>query len=254
MAEPNKLEQIAANFEAARQKLAGSSNADLREWAKDMRATSREMAVASTPSPLELTYSELVENRPLFDRVARAVSIELDVEYVRALEELDRWHSAGGPRDSGEVTLATALEVAPVSADALSRDVKRLELADLEQEEAVAADRAGETVDAVVDDLGQVRFSDEVDRARLLTDPYELAKAYLEACDLDDAYRGEEGRHEFERDFRTQVEAGVDYIATLRHRQEEEERKGERARAQRVRAHQEERERRERARRRQDGE
>lgn len=204
----------------------------------------------------EFTYEELVEERDLLDRVARVLSIELDVDYIAALERLDGYYSSAQIAGREPATLRDALDVGPISLDVLDREVKRLERTDSELEEklkpdeAVMLDRGDDSEPGEINEMGRVMLSADTDRARLLTDPYELTRAYLQACELHDAYSGEEGRRRFEGDFRHATEAGQDLVGTLKLERQRDEQAMKRWRAEDARRLREEHERAERARKR----
>jgi hypothetical protein len=185
----------------------------------------------------DVTYEELVADSALLDRVVRAICLERDCDYVTALDELERWHDqADLTGDSEDVAFDKVLDCSPLSLDRLQTDVMALERDDDEQHEAIALSRdVTPAPEGEVTEHGQVKLADHVDRARLLTDSYEFECAYLEVRELSHYADGDEGRREFEADYRAHVEAGLDLVGTLqlaRHRDEAAHKEGRASAAQ----------------------
>lgn len=165
--------------------------------------------------PLDIEYEKLVEDRPLFDRVVRAISMDRDFDYLQALEWLDNQFSRR--LDHEPSSLRAVIEDSAVSLNTFSRDVAEIAERDDKREAALEdADGVGPAPEGEVLPNGQIMLADDADKARLLVDPVEHERAYLAACELEDAYKGEEGRKQFDADFRQHVEAGLDLVAMLR--------------------------------------
>lgn len=176
----------------------------------------------------DTSLDELYEDRALLDRFTRAICLALDIDYVEAFERIDEWAdlTARGPK--GDVTVYALLgrgAPGPASFDAVCRDVIRLEKEDADARaegglEVVTLDstdpKAGELqVDPDEVDGAGVRLPESSDRAFLLTDDYTIESAWLRAKELSTTYSDENGREKFEADYREDIEAGIDFIATL---------------------------------------
>ena len=176
-----------------------------------------------------LSYRDLLEDRQLLDRVARAVSLNTGCEYVEALDQLSRWNSRVSVDPTYDATVAEVLDKGPSALDRVCSDVIAME-----QAEVAVADAAIVFLDSCdpearvslddVDDSGQVALLDGVDRAKLLTDPYIRERAWLRAKELDqrglytadvDLGDGLDARGRFDRDYRQNIEDGVDLVATM---------------------------------------
>ena len=70
-------------------------------------------AVRTTSATFELSWAELIHprHRAELDRTVRAVAIALDVDYVVALEKLERWRATVGGRSA---TLLEVIHASPV--------------------------------------------------------------------------------------------------------------------------------------------
>jgi hypothetical protein len=178
----------------------------------------------------EMSFDQLLEDRGLFDRVARALCLARDCSYLEALDWLHEWAGrAAGRVPKGEVTIFDLLgdsASGAVGFDGVARDVIRME----REEAGAKADRSLETItlDSTdpkagelqvapdeVDGAGKVQLPESSDRAFLLTDDYTRERAWLRAKELSTAYSKEGGREKFEADYREHIEAGVDFVATL---------------------------------------
>jgi hypothetical protein len=204
-------------------------------------------AVPSAATRLDIAYDDLVEDNQLLDYVVRAICLERDCDYLTALEQLWSWHELHNGQD--KTLRAIIEESSPISFGQLRRDVVELERS------AGAADGAmilsadltpqpsGET-----NEHGQVILAEGADRARLLTDSYELERAFLAARDLSPTRYAH--REAFEAEYRLHVEAGVDLVATLQLDQHNAEVGRQQARKQTAQQRREQGKREERARRR----
>lgn len=171
-----------------------------------------------------LTYDELLADRPLLDRLVRAVGLNCDLDYIEALEEIQSWNDGGNP------TVGRLLQRGQVDDDVLCRDViamEERETVDPEPEVALldSSDPERQVSIEAADEMGRIYLADGVDRAHLLTDAYTVEHAWLKTKDLDDrgVYAGDgdrlgdglTGRERFERDYRAHIEEGVDLVASL---------------------------------------
>lgn len=210
---------LTAEFKIWRRELHGGPGPSARE------PTRREQIAA-------VTYSELLADHALFDRVVRAVSLARDLDYLEALEDV---------RDSarnidGDPTLEQIFEKGLVDLDDVCRDIVKMEAREIAAEPEVelldSSDPDRQVSIEATDEIGRVLLADDVDRAKLLTDPYTIERAWLKVQDLDDrgAYSrsavdgdGLDGRQRFEREYRAHIEDGVDLVASLEAARRQEE-------------------------------
>lgn len=172
-----------------------------------------------------MTYADLVasENRTLLDQVVRAVATECDLDYLEALEQLQDWHDSGGTQTLGQ--MLNHLEVDAVFRDVIAMEERETPPPAPEVEMLDSSDPERQVSIEATDELGRVVLADGVDRARLLTDPYTIERAWLRAQELDDrgAYAGGAdrlgdgltGRERFEVHYREHIEEGADLVASL---------------------------------------
>jgi hypothetical protein len=171
-----------------------------------------------------LSYDELLADRPLLDRLVRAVGLSRDLDYIEALEEIQSWNDGSNP------TVGRLLQRGQVDGDVLCRDLIAMEDRETVHSETEVAlldssDPKRQVSIEAADEMGRIYLADGVDRAHLLTDAYTIEYAWLKAKELDGrgAYAGEgdrlgdglTGRERFERDYRAHIEEGVDLVASL---------------------------------------
>jgi hypothetical protein len=201
---------------------------------------------------LDLTHEQLIAQPRAHDWVLRAICLEHDCDYLAAMTRLEEWSNDARLDNGGKpVELSRVIsDYSPIAITQFNQDVLTLEWA---TEKVLSLDRAANpeatpAPEGEVDESGTVLLDNDVDRARLLTDPYELERAYLTACDLDPSFQGTDGRQRFEQAYRSHVEAGKDYVATLQREQHRREIHLARSQAEARQQRWEENERRERAR------
>lgn len=196
----------------------------LREFLDRINESYRSLGILpageAKPGWGDLTYGKLIADRKLADRVVRAISIEHDVDYIGALDLLERAFSRLGEeapvRDIGEAAfINTGHDVYSMSFSTLDREVRKMETTEEAVHTTVLADSEALNQEAEVDDNGYVLLADSADRAKLLTDPYLVEDAYLRAKALDPNYNGDQGRKLFEQNHRFHIEQGLDLVGTL---------------------------------------
>jgi hypothetical protein len=169
----------------------------------------------------EISYDDVLADKRTLDYVARAICLERDCDYLTALEDLQGWREQC---EGTDVTLRAVIEdtSSPLELRQLCNVVMELELSETSREQAIVlsadvpSSPSGET-----NEHGQVKLASDVDRARLLTDPYEIEAAFLAARELSPTLYAD--RETFELEYRSYVEAGLDLVATIqlqRHRAE----------------------------------
>lgn len=172
-----------------------------------------------------VTLGRLYEyrNRRLLDRVVRALSIELDLDYPAALAELEslaaRAADLAGHGDATALNLRTVLTTpgSAVTLDRFEDDVAAIGADTTESARAVLLDKSlPEPVPGERDESGgKVLLDDDADRGRLLADPVAVERQFQRARQLSDEYSRAGGREAFEADLRQYVEAGLDLVASL---------------------------------------
>jgi hypothetical protein len=225
--------------EAARARREAQGGADVTEEVRLFREELGEQHGRSShrePTRAEqigaLSYDELLADRTLLDRVARAVCLNRDCGYMEAFEYLEEWcgyASTSRQTARSEVTIADMLgDSGPASFAAVCCDVVLMEREDASAKADVAAldvvllDSTDAKIDQLevsldeINEAGQVQLSDRSDRAFLLTDAYTIERAWLRAKELTNAYDDPEtGRADFEQHYRLNIEAGLDFVAGL---------------------------------------
>lgn len=176
----------------------------------------------------DYTLGQLYEfgNRAILDRVTRALSIELDEDYLGALDALQIYAESAaqfaGHDDSGFMPLWAIIERSPMTLDTLERDVGKISKRAAAAEMTITLDRnLPDEPEGEVDERGQVLLDAGADRGALLADPVTLERNFQAARQLSDEYTGHDGRERFERDNRAFVEGGVSLVGTLEARRRE---------------------------------
>lgn len=156
----------------------------------------------------------------LLDRTIRAVCMEKDLDYLGGLELISQAADSAAEFGSSadEIHLGKVFEVGGLSLAAVRIDVDKIVLAEAERDRtielATPGQRRDEEADNVeVDEAGQVLFGDDVDVAKLITDPYWLERYYQRAVKVDANYIGK--KEKFVEDFTAAAREGIDLVATI---------------------------------------
>lgn len=183
-----------------------------KRWADQLAGSDEPKVEEEAPAaPLDVTREQLYADRVQLDRVAQIVAEKLELDYLGALDEIERAFDLAPPSDR-PVTLADALP-APMTAAEMegaivgreARHERKLQ----EINDALPPEPEGEVTDG-----GRVLLPAGTDRAKLLTESYEFEKAYLEAHELGFTHLD---RDAFGAIWRPEVEAGYDLLGTWRH-------------------------------------
>jgi len=196
----------------------------------EIQATYRELrggpAPKTTPTLAQTPVDEFLADRTKLHQVAKALSRELGIDYVAAVERLARAAEKARTKTlaAGKqpITLHRALSDAgiSVSLDAIERDVKH-------REEKAAREAPTPRPPGSTDAHGNVLFDANVDLDALLADDVAPMRAFRKARDMG-LIAGSDGdrdraRAAFAETWRLHTDQGIDYVGTLQLRQHERE-------------------------------